>query len=96
MVWHKPGGFQPHDLPQYNCEFVIYARKGTPIFIDTKDFNVCNSWSRQEHSRKPHDFYELIRRVTGGSRIDVFSREAHEGFAQYGNEIAKFAETVDA
>ena len=96
MVWHKPGGFQPHDLPQYNCEFSIYARKGTPVFVDTKNFNVCNSWPRQEHSRKPKEFYELIKRVTGGSRIDVFSREAHDGFAQYGNENDKFLRTPEA
>jgi N6-adenosine-specific RNA methylase IME4 len=95
MVWHKPGGFQPHDLPQYNCEFTIYARRGTPVFIDTKDFNVCNSWPRREHSRKSKEFYDLIRRVTAGSHIDIFAREQHEGFAQYGNEIAKFVESVD-
>jgi N6-adenosine-specific RNA methylase IME4 len=96
MVWHKPGGFQPHDLPQYNSEFIIYARKGTPIFTDTTDFRVCSSWPRREHSRKPEEFYDLIRRVTGGSRIDIFSRERHRGFAQYGNEITKFSEAVDA
>ena len=91
MVWHKSGGFQPIDLPQYNCEFVVYARKGAPVFVDTKDFNCCFEAPRREHSRKPVEFYELIKRVTGGSRLDVFSREQHDGFAQYGNEIAKFA-----
>jgi N6-adenosine-specific RNA methylase IME4 len=90
MVWHKPGGFQPVGLPQYNAEFIIYARKGSPPFIDTTAFDVCNSWDRREHSRKPAEFYELIKRVTGGSRLDVFAREAHDGFAQYGNETTKF------
>jgi N6-adenosine-specific RNA methylase IME4 len=94
MVWHKPGGFQPHDLPQYNCEFVVYARRGAPVFIDTKDFNCCFAAPRREHSRKPDDFYDTVRRVTGGSRIDVFSREARDGFAQYGNETAKFGEAA--
>lgn len=92
MVWHKAGGFQPTGLPQYNCEFVIYARRGAPVFIDTKDFPCCFDGERREHSRKPERFYEIVKRVTGGSRIDVFSREARDGFAQFGNETARFSE----
>jgi len=92
MVWHKAGGFQPVDLPQYNCEFVIYARKGHPVFVDTKNFFCCFTGNRREHSRKPDAFYDLVRRVTGGSRVDVFSREPRDGFAQYGDETNRFAD----
>jgi N6-adenosine-specific RNA methylase IME4 len=95
MVWHKAGGFQPIGLPQYNCEFVVYARRGAPAFVDTKNFLCCFGGERREHSRKPIEFYDLISRVTGGSRIDVFSRVPHEGFAQYGNELHKFSDLVE-
>jgi N6-adenosine-specific RNA methylase IME4/ParB-like chromosome segregation protein Spo0J len=91
MVWHKPGGFQPIGLPQYNCEFVVYARKGAPTFCDTKAFPCAFQAPRREHSRKPDEFYDVIRRVTDGHRIDVFSREKRDGFAQFGNEAGKFA-----
>lgn len=90
MVWHKSGGFQPQNLPQYNCEFVIYARKGSPEFTTTKDFFCCFDGKRREHSRKPDEFYNIIQRVTPSPRIDIFSREKHDGFDQYGNETGKF------
>jgi len=90
MVWHKNGGFQPVNLAQYNCEFALYARKGTPEFVDTKDFFCCFNGQRREHSRKPDEFYQTIARVTEEPRIDIFSRGAHGGFDQYGNEKDKF------
>jgi N6-adenosine-specific RNA methylase IME4 len=92
MVWHKTTGMQPLNLPKYNCEFVVYARKGSPRFIDTKDFPCCFHGESREHSRKPDEFYDRIKRVTAGPRIDMFSREAREGFEQFGDEVKKFTE----
>lgn len=90
FVWHKNGGFQPVGLPQFNCEFVLLARKGGQPFIETKQFFTCFNAPRREHSRKPDEFYDVVKRVCPEPRIDIFSREDRDGYDVWGLESGMF------
>lgn len=71
------------------AEFCLLGIKGKPKWSLTNERDVL-SIPRQEHSRKPQEFYNMVKKLCPGKKIDIFSREKHEGFEQYGNETNKF------
>jgi N6-adenosine-specific RNA methylase IME4 len=91
-IWHKSGDPKPMGQPIYNYEPVIIARRGGARWVDEKDFQLCFYGRRREHSRKPVEFYDRVRRVSPEPRLNMFSREEIEGFQRHGNEIEKFDE----
>ena len=86
LTWVKSGGMQTHLTPQFNSEFVTIGWRGKPRYVDTKAFRTANYWPRGAHSEKPEGFYDLLRRVTPGPRLDVFGRRRIAGFQSWGNE----------
>ena len=86
MVWSKNDGPQSPNTPRYTGEFVVVARKGSPKYKETANFNTVFYSKRGEHSEKPEEFYDLLRRVTPSPRIDIFNRRPIPGFVGWGNE----------
>jgi ParB/RepB/Spo0J family partition protein len=94
LTWVKNVGFTPFSF-MYSTEHCLFARIG--------DLDLLKMGKRldfaakvREHSRKPDEFYDLVREVSPEPRIDMFGREKHEGFAIWGNEPNKFKPTVKA
>jgi len=88
MTWRKNVGMTPFSW-MYSTEHILFGRKGNLPLLKMGvrlDFDA----KVREHSRKPEIFYETVKSVSPGPRIDIFSREKHEGFDQFGNEQERF------
>ena len=45
---------------------------------------------KQEHSRKPHEVYEIIEQCSPGPYLELFARERVPGWAQWGDEVDSY------
>ena len=88
LTWVKNVGFTPYSW-MYTTEHVLFCTKGNLPLLE-QGRRIDFSAKRREHSRKPDEFYDLVRDVSPGPRLDVFSREKRDGFEQYGYEVEKY------
>lgn len=92
MTWVKNVGFTPFSW-MYSTEHVLFCRRGS-LQLDKLGMRLDFNAKVREHSRKPDEFYSIVRAASPGPRIDVFSREEREGFASWGKEADKFKEAA--
>jgi N6-adenosine-specific RNA methylase IME4 len=72
-----------------NAEFVLFAVKGRGAsLIDDHSISQVIDACKQEHSRKPEEYLELVEKLTGGcSRFEMFARRRREGWHVLGDQV---------
>ena len=87
FVWDKV----KHNMGHYNSvrhEFLLVCTRGSCTPDVKKLFDSVQSIERTEkHSEKPEEFRDIINTIyPNGTRIELFSRKAAEGWDAWGNE----------
>lgn len=72
-----------------STEICLLGKRGSPNRLSRSVHEVIIA-ARREHSRKPEAFYDRAVALYSGPAIDVFSRQARDGWFQFGNEANKF------
>lgn len=67
-------------------EFCLFARRGS-LAAEEIVPRTWWEWPRGRHSVKPEGFYELVRGVSPGPRLEMFARKAHDGFEPWGDGV---------
>ena len=88
LVWDKQK-LGMGDWLRCQSEFCLLGIKGKPAWNLTNERDLISE-ARREHSRKPDGFYNIVKSLTKGRRLDYFSREERGGFVSYGDETNKF------
>jgi len=92
LTWVKNVGMTPFSF-MYSTEHCLFGRIGDLPLLkmgERLDFQA----KVREHSRKPDEFYALVRKVSPEPRLDMFGREGRDGFTVWGNEADKFSKAV--
>lgn len=94
LIWDKGNGIAPAFTIRFAHEYLLWYYKPTLLKVAHEKrghyTSVITAPGRQ-HSRKPDRAYDLVAALyPTQQKIDVFSREAREGWSVWGNELAYF------
>ena len=86
LTWHKLGAPGMGWYFRGDTEHVMFGVRGDlRIPPEVRESNHFAA-RRQEHSRKPDRFYELVERVSPGPYLELFARRRRFGWDVWGNE----------
>lgn len=70
-------------------EHCMLGVRGAPVFLGGS-YTTAIRAARREHSRKPEEFYQLVEATCPGAKLELFSRESRNGWADFGDEPGRF------
>ncbi|WP_433576806.1 MT-A70 family methyltransferase [Nocardia brasiliensis] len=85
LTWIKPRLGLGSFLRNMTEHVILGTRGNAPV-----KFRSQGTWMFapvQEHSRKPEEFYQIVKRVSHGPYLELFARRREPGFDAWGNEI---------
>jgi N6-adenosine-specific RNA methylase IME4 len=97
IVWHKvrkDGGPDGRGVGFYfrnTTEIVLFGIKGRmrTLAPGRSQVNIIRT-QKQEHSRKPDEFYQLIEKCSPGPFLEIFARGKREGWEVFGNQAEDY------
>jgi N6-adenosine-specific RNA methylase IME4 len=102
LIWHKvrkdgePDGRGVGFYFRNTTEVVLFGIRGSMRTLQPgrTQVNIVKSM-KQEHSRKPDRFYELIEACSPGPYLELFARGARPGWHVWGNQAENYEITWD-
>jgi N6-adenosine-specific RNA methylase IME4 len=94
MTWVKPSGFTPFSW-MYNTEHVLFGRIGN-LQLNRMGIKLSFEAPVTGHSRKPDEFFRIVRQASPEPRINLFAREQRPGFYAWGKEVNDKLATVES
>jgi N6-adenosine-specific RNA methylase IME4 len=89
LTWAKPKFGTGHWL-RGQTEHVHLAVRGKPTILSTHHGTLLTAPARA-HSEKPEAFFQLVRQICLGVKVELFARRQRRGFVAYGNAVSKTA-----
>jgi N6-adenosine-specific RNA methylase IME4 len=92
IVWHKvrkDGGSDGRGVGFYFrnvTELILFGVKGKNARTLAPGRRQVNLFATREHSRKPHEQYEIIEACSSGPYLELFARGVRRGWSTWGNQ----------
>lgn len=85
LTWDKSPRFGVGYWLRTRSEYVLIGTRGNPTRGSASEVSIIHE-APGAHSKKPEAFYQLVERLCPGSKLEMFSRQARDGWVAWGDQ----------